>query len=408
MQVAVRSPTCVPGAVELRIVFTPAPGRVVDDRFGPATRLDVSASPPGAAGRRRGGSTDLTRTLRLADPGTRGPANGVLHVSAQAASCDCDGDARSPTRPATSAARTGASPFASSPVAPDRTRTRPARLSGSGQTGRAWPPSDRSTRRATQGGLVGVGPAVRAQPTRRAAVLGVELVEEALDRGRPRPVPVDVAESRVVRVGRRAAKPGQDGLDPLGAGHVVGHDLRPRHPNGDSASATTTPVRSLPAAQCTSVAPLGRAISRSAVSTESGRSSGSAGRCAARWPGPVRSPGPATAAPPVWATRPRWGRSRLGLREQRQVVDGDAVLVGQRAVTLGAHLDPGAQVDDGIQAEVVDQMAHVARAQAHRAVRTQQPPGRTGRRRRPVAPRRRGRWRRRPGPASAVRSRSSP
>ena len=79
-----------PGEVVLRIDFTPAPGRVVDDRFGPATRLDVSASPPELLLSGFGDSTALTRTLRLADPSDGGPSAGVLHVSAQAASCDHD------------------------------------------------------------------------------------------------------------------------------------------------------------------------------------------------------------------------------------------------------------------------------------------------------------------------------
>lgn len=94
-----------PGGVELRIAFTPAPGRVVDDRFGPATRLDVSASPPELLIDGAGASDDLTRTLRLADPADPaneadpadgGPAVGVLHVSAQAASCDHDPDVANP------------------------------------------------------------------------------------------------------------------------------------------------------------------------------------------------------------------------------------------------------------------------------------------------------------------------
>ena len=79
-----------PGVLVLSIGFTPAPGRVVDDRSGPATRLDVSASPPELLLDGAGDSTDLTRTLRLADPAAGGPSAGVLHVSAQAASCDHD------------------------------------------------------------------------------------------------------------------------------------------------------------------------------------------------------------------------------------------------------------------------------------------------------------------------------
>ena len=84
------------GELALRIEFTPAPGRVVDDRFGPATRLDVSASPPGLLLSGGGDSTELARTLRLADPADGGPREGVLHVSAQAASCDHDPDVSNP------------------------------------------------------------------------------------------------------------------------------------------------------------------------------------------------------------------------------------------------------------------------------------------------------------------------
>jgi hypothetical protein len=88
MQVARPVTDLRPGRIGLRIAFTPAPGRVVDDRFGPATRLEVSASPPELLAGGAGGSTDLTRTLLLADPAAGGPLTGVLHVSAQAASCD--------------------------------------------------------------------------------------------------------------------------------------------------------------------------------------------------------------------------------------------------------------------------------------------------------------------------------
>ena len=96
MQVARPVTDLGPGQVQLRIAFTPAPGRVVDDRFGPATRLDVSASPPELLLGGAGDSDDLTRTLRLADPADGGPATGVLHVSAQAASCDHDPNVANP------------------------------------------------------------------------------------------------------------------------------------------------------------------------------------------------------------------------------------------------------------------------------------------------------------------------
>jgi thiol-disulfide isomerase/thioredoxin len=75
------------GAVRLDVVFTPPPGRKVDDRYGPATRLDVTASPPGLLVDGAGESTSLTRELVLGDV-----AEGVLHVTAQAASCDAEGE----------------------------------------------------------------------------------------------------------------------------------------------------------------------------------------------------------------------------------------------------------------------------------------------------------------------------
>jgi thiol-disulfide isomerase/thioredoxin len=72
------------GAVVLDVVFEPAPGQKLDDRFGPSTLLRVSASPPELLVAGAGDSTDLRRTLEIA-PGIDA---GVLHVTAQAASCD--------------------------------------------------------------------------------------------------------------------------------------------------------------------------------------------------------------------------------------------------------------------------------------------------------------------------------
>jgi thiol-disulfide isomerase/thioredoxin len=83
---AVRRPPTVlaPGELDFSVVFTPAPGEKVDERFGPATRLEVTASPPSLLAGGAGTGTDLARTLTLAG----GPAEGVLQVVAQAASCD--------------------------------------------------------------------------------------------------------------------------------------------------------------------------------------------------------------------------------------------------------------------------------------------------------------------------------
>jgi thiol-disulfide isomerase/thioredoxin len=79
------------GEVTLEIVFEPAPGQKLDDRYGPATRLEVSATPPELLLAGAGTGTELTRRLVLAGD----VPDGVLAVVAQAASCD-DGDAENP------------------------------------------------------------------------------------------------------------------------------------------------------------------------------------------------------------------------------------------------------------------------------------------------------------------------
>jgi thiol-disulfide isomerase/thioredoxin len=76
-----------PGVVTLDVRFAPAPGRKLDDRYGPSTRLTVTASPPGLLREGAGDSTDLVRELVLA-----GEGEGVLQVVAQAASCDEGGE----------------------------------------------------------------------------------------------------------------------------------------------------------------------------------------------------------------------------------------------------------------------------------------------------------------------------
>ncbi len=73
------------GAVKLAVAFTPAPGRKLDDRDGPSTRLSVSADPPTLLLDGGGDSTDLVRRIVLAE------GAGVLNVTAQAAACDDDG-----------------------------------------------------------------------------------------------------------------------------------------------------------------------------------------------------------------------------------------------------------------------------------------------------------------------------
>jgi thiol-disulfide isomerase/thioredoxin len=81
-----RPPTVLrPGPVELAVIFQPPPGQKLDERYGPSTRLEITASPPGLLLDGGGVSTELTRTITLANIDS-----GVLHVVAQAASCDDD------------------------------------------------------------------------------------------------------------------------------------------------------------------------------------------------------------------------------------------------------------------------------------------------------------------------------
>ncbi len=78
-----------PGELLLDVVFQAPKGQKLDDRYGPPTRLLVSSTPPELLADGAGGGTDLGRTLRLAG----GVSEGVLHVSAMAASCDEPGAA---------------------------------------------------------------------------------------------------------------------------------------------------------------------------------------------------------------------------------------------------------------------------------------------------------------------------
>ncbi|MEV6314079.1 NHL domain-containing thioredoxin family protein [Streptomyces sp. NPDC051776] len=75
-----------PGKLRLDVVFRAPAGQKLDERYGPSTRLIVSASPPELLAEGEGTGTDLARDLVLA----AGVAEGVLHVSAMAASCDDD------------------------------------------------------------------------------------------------------------------------------------------------------------------------------------------------------------------------------------------------------------------------------------------------------------------------------
>jgi thiol-disulfide isomerase/thioredoxin len=75
------------GPVRLTVEFVPPPGRKLDDRDGPSTRLSVTASPPQLLVAGAGTTTELSRELILA------AGTGVLNVTAQAAACDVDGTA---------------------------------------------------------------------------------------------------------------------------------------------------------------------------------------------------------------------------------------------------------------------------------------------------------------------------
>ncbi len=75
------------GELELVVSFEPPPGQKVDDRFGPASQLLVSATPPQLVRAGAGRGTELTRTITI--DGAVG--DGVLHIAARAASCDTHG-----------------------------------------------------------------------------------------------------------------------------------------------------------------------------------------------------------------------------------------------------------------------------------------------------------------------------
>ncbi|MEU0383807.1 NHL domain-containing thioredoxin family protein [Streptomyces chartreusis] len=75
-----------PGRLRLDVVFQAPPGQKLDTRYGPSTRLLVSSTPPELLRSGEGAGTDLSRALEL-DPSV---PEGVLHVSAMAASCDDD------------------------------------------------------------------------------------------------------------------------------------------------------------------------------------------------------------------------------------------------------------------------------------------------------------------------------
>ncbi|WP_236243944.1 NHL domain-containing thioredoxin family protein [Streptomyces sp. CC210A] len=77
-----------PGTLSLEVVFRAPAGQKLDERYGPSTRLLVSSTPPELLTAGAGTGTDLSRELMLNPEVTEG----VLHVSAMAASCDDDPD----------------------------------------------------------------------------------------------------------------------------------------------------------------------------------------------------------------------------------------------------------------------------------------------------------------------------
>lgn len=76
------------GQLALEVRFQPPAGQKLDERYGPATYLIVSASPPELLAAGQGSGTELGRELLIADPEVTGVSSGVLHVSVRAASCD--------------------------------------------------------------------------------------------------------------------------------------------------------------------------------------------------------------------------------------------------------------------------------------------------------------------------------
>ncbi|MER5749306.1 NHL domain-containing thioredoxin family protein [Streptomyces sp. NPDC002088] len=75
-----------PGGLQLDVIFQAPAGQKLDTRYGPSTRLLVSSTPPELLLAGEGAGTDLSRALELNPAVTEG----VLHVSAMAASCDDD------------------------------------------------------------------------------------------------------------------------------------------------------------------------------------------------------------------------------------------------------------------------------------------------------------------------------
>ncbi|GAP80036.1 MULTISPECIES: NHL domain-containing thioredoxin family protein [Brachybacterium] len=75
-----------PGPLTVRVLFTPPPGHKLDDSLGPSTQVTIATTPTSMLTGGGGVDTALERTVTL-DPAY---TEGVLHVSARAASCDAD------------------------------------------------------------------------------------------------------------------------------------------------------------------------------------------------------------------------------------------------------------------------------------------------------------------------------
>ncbi|MCT1437252.1 NHL domain-containing thioredoxin family protein [Brachybacterium paraconglomeratum] len=75
-----------PGPLTVRVLFTPPPGHKLDDSLGPSTQVTIATTPTSMLRAGGGVDTALERTVTL-DPAY---TEGVLHVSARAASCDAD------------------------------------------------------------------------------------------------------------------------------------------------------------------------------------------------------------------------------------------------------------------------------------------------------------------------------
>lgn len=76
----------VAGSFEVSVTFDPPAGQKLDERYGPATHLVVSASPTQLIVEGAGTGDSLARTVLLSGD----VPDGVLHVSARVASCDDD------------------------------------------------------------------------------------------------------------------------------------------------------------------------------------------------------------------------------------------------------------------------------------------------------------------------------